>query len=242
MSVKAMGLVWDMECPAKINGKEFKPSHKFVLIAYADHADHNGKNIWPAIETIAKKTGLDTRTVQRLTKDMREMGYLVEDGKGPRGTNRWALPFSNKGDKLSPLTGDILTPDKLSGDKTDKSLGDNSLGDIPLNDKLTPEFKELNQELINNISNDVFDSWENMKERVKPDFQKAQYETWIAPTQGISFDDLTLNVATINDYARQWLDENLKELAQTHLGVYVKFITVETARERMPHLFEQETK
>src|SRR5690606_33018261 len=137
MSVKAMSLVWDMPCPATINEIEFKPGHKYVLLAYADHADHHGKNIYPAIATIAKKTGYEERSIQRLTHELEQMTVLVSDGTGPRGTNRFYIPFSGGGDKISPLT-------KFHGDKTSKSLGDIPSGDIPSGDKISPEFKELN--------------------------------------------------------------------------------------------------
>lgn len=132
MSVKAQALVWDLECPKEYNGLMFKPSHKFVLIAYADHADHHGKNIYPAVPTIARKTGLDDRSVQRLTHDLESMGLIVDDGMGPRGTNRWLLPYAPGGDKLSPVT-------ICQGDKNPESLGDIPSGDIPSGDKLSPE-------------------------------------------------------------------------------------------------------
>ena len=44
MSVKAMSWVWDQDIPRE---------QKFVLLAYADHADHDGGNIYPAVDTIA---------------------------------------------------------------------------------------------------------------------------------------------------------------------------------------------
>jgi DNA-binding MarR family transcriptional regulator len=145
MSVKAMALVWDLECPKDYNELTFKPNHKFVLIAYADHADHNGKSIYPAVSTIAKKTGYEERSIQRITSELESMGLLVEDGQGPKGTNRWYIPVNSGGDKISPLT-------KFRGDKNEKSLGDISSGDISSGDKMTPELKEpkplyINQEL-----------------------------------------------------------------------------------------------
>ena len=132
MSVKAMSLVWDMPCPETFNNLAFKPSHKYTLIAYADHADHLGRNIYPAVPTIAKKTGLDERTIQRLTKDLNDMGLLVDDGQGPRGTKRWKLPYDEGGDNLSPVT-------NCRGDKSKKSLGDIPSGDIPSGDNLSPK-------------------------------------------------------------------------------------------------------
>ena len=116
MSVKMMGLVWDLK---------IESNKKFVLLAYADHANHEGKNIWPAIETIAQKTGYHERSVQRITKNLQEDGFLVDDGDGPRGTNKWKIPLNLGGDKIAPLT---------SG--TQK--GDIPSGDIPSGDKMSP--------------------------------------------------------------------------------------------------------
>lgn len=135
MSVKAMAMVWDLECPKEYNGIEFRPSHKFTLLAYADHADHHGKNIFPAVLTVSKKTGLDERTTQRLTRDLTAMGIMVPDGQGPRGTNRFLLAYDDRGWHPVTLSGS-------QGDKSQNSLGDNSSGDIPSGDNVTPEFKE----------------------------------------------------------------------------------------------------
>ena len=135
MSAKATGLVWDLECPREVNGIAFRPAHKFTLVAYADHADHNGKNIWPAVPTIAKKTGYEARSITRLTNDLEEMGYLIADGTGPRGTNKWKLPYNDRGDGLSPRR-------PVRGDIDDKSLGDSALGDSASDDPVSPELTE----------------------------------------------------------------------------------------------------
>src|SRR5512138_2854074 len=135
MSVKAMSLVWDFKCPQIIGGIQYRPSHKFTLLAYADHADHQGKNMWPSVPTIARKTGYEERSVQRLTNDLEAMGLLIEHGQGPRGTNKWALPFTERGDSLSPRP-------LVTGDIDAKSLGDSASGDIPSGDPESPELKE----------------------------------------------------------------------------------------------------
>ena len=123
MSDKCNGLVWDMDCPAIYNSIPFKPGHKYCLLAYTDHADHWGKNIYPAIKSIALKTGYEERSVQRLTHELEEMGILITDGVGPHGTNRWKLALNRGGDKISPLG----------------ARGDIPSGDIPSGDKITPE-------------------------------------------------------------------------------------------------------
>lgn len=115
MSVKIMGLVWDLR---------MEPNRKFVLLAYADHANHEGKNVFPAVETISKKTGYHERSVQRLTRALEDSGYLVADGLGPNGTNKWRIPLTGGGDKIAPLT---------------NCRGDTDSGDIPSGDKMPPE-------------------------------------------------------------------------------------------------------
>lgn len=110
MSVKMMGLVWDADLDREL---------KFVLLAYADHADHDGGSIWPAVATIAWKTGYTDRQVIRLTKRLREMGILVPEGLSAKRTNVYridldALPIRDRpvrkqarrveGDKMSPTT------------------------------------------------------------------------------------------------------------------------------------------
>jgi len=106
MSVKTMGLVWDLDIPQ---------NEKFVLLAYADHADHNGRNMFPAVATIAKKTGYSERSVQRTTRSLEQKGYLVADGKGKNGTNKWKF---GRGDILSGVTNEAegVTSETKRGD------------------------------------------------------------------------------------------------------------------------------
>lgn len=106
MSVKIMGQVWDLDLPQ---------NEKFVLLAYADHADHNGDNIFPAVATVAKKTGYSERSIQRTTRSLEEKGYLVANGKGPKGTNKWKY---GRGDKLAGVTNEAegVTSETERGD------------------------------------------------------------------------------------------------------------------------------
>ena len=94
------GLVWDLP----ILG-EFGRPEKYILLAYADHADQNGRSIYPSVELISKKTGYEERAVQMITRILEKLGYLVEDGQGPRGTNRWLIPLERNagGAKIAPL-------------------------------------------------------------------------------------------------------------------------------------------
>lgn len=207
MSVKAMGLVWDLPCPKTYGEMMFKPSHKYVLIAYADHADHNGKNIYPAVPTIAKKTGLDDRTVQRLTHDLVVIGFLVGDGVGPRGTKKWHLPYNDGGDKLSPAA-------NCQGDKNEDSLDDIPSGDIPSGDKLPPEFKEPEPllKIQEEIPEDKF--WTRVIDQLKGDMPRASFDTYLRDTRAIRFHGNALEILAPNDEARAWLESRVTRAAE----------------------------
>jgi DnaD/phage-associated family protein len=100
MSAIMTGLVWDLP----ILG-EFGRPEKYILLAYADHADQNGRSIYPSVELISKKTGYEERAVQTITRSLEKLGYLVSDGQGPHGTNRWLIPLFRgpQGAKIAPL-------------------------------------------------------------------------------------------------------------------------------------------
>lgn len=97
MSVKIMGLVWDL------TEDQIDRDEKYVLLAYADHADHKGYNIYPAILTISEKTLYKERQTQSITKSLNEKGFLVADGRGPNGTNKWRIPLDAGGAKIAPV-------------------------------------------------------------------------------------------------------------------------------------------
>ena len=89
MSVKVMGAVFDI--------KGLSPTLKFVLLAYADHASHDGSGIWPAVQSIATKTGYSKRTIQNATKELQELGYMKKVGHHESGTNLWQINTPDMG-------------------------------------------------------------------------------------------------------------------------------------------------
>lgn len=87
MSGKVSGWVWDQELPI---------NEKYVLLAYADHADHAGNNIFPSVELMMQKTGYSERTVQRLTRRLERKGYLIKKSSGLGGrskTTQYSIPI-----------------------------------------------------------------------------------------------------------------------------------------------------
>lgn len=113
MSVKAMGRVFSMDMP---------PNLKLVLLALADHADHDGKGIHPGVPLVAQKTGYSEREVFRIIKELVSTNRLAvqEALPGKKVVYCLADPCqsvmgnpcqSDTPDKVSPLTSDALTPD-----------------------------------------------------------------------------------------------------------------------------------
>lgn len=76
MSVRIMGQVWEKDLPF---------NKAWVLMAMADHADHEGKNVFPSLALIAWKTGYALSSVKRIVADLRDDGILLPYGHTPGG-------------------------------------------------------------------------------------------------------------------------------------------------------------
>lgn len=130
MSIKVMNWVWEHSTA--------KGSELLLLLAIADTADDRGRNAFPSIATLAGKTRMSRRTVQRLVVKLETDGHLVLRREGGRRSNSYEIVVENPpeapisprpepvdeppepspaGDSLTPgqdVTGDNLTP--LRGD------------------------------------------------------------------------------------------------------------------------------
>ena len=107
-----MGLVWEQPI-----SEAFGRPEKYILLAYADHADQNGRSIYPSVELICTKTGYEERSVQTITRTLEKLGYLVPDGLGPSGTNRYRIPLvrgDDGGVKIAPLPMQKFAPEGIA--------------------------------------------------------------------------------------------------------------------------------
>jgi len=148
MSGKIMGLVFDADLPR---------DQKYILLAYADHADHNGENIFPSVPLIAWKTGYSERQVQRITQELITAKILVAMGESYLGTNVYkvntkALPqredFRPKGRGRPPKNGDILSDELIENGDISAKNGDKKEenGDIAMSHEpsINPHIKTSN--------------------------------------------------------------------------------------------------
>lgn len=86
MSIKLMGLVWDVEWPTQ--------SQLVIALKLADYANDDGEKVYPARETLAKKAHCSETTVKATLKAFRACGILHtvhEGGKGPKDTTVYRL-------------------------------------------------------------------------------------------------------------------------------------------------------
>lgn len=107
MSVKIMGLVWDCDLPKE---------QKYVLLAYADHADHDGRNIYPSYGRVAWKTGYSRRSIIRFTQELALKKILIPDGDGPNNVHRWRINVHRLPQRADyrPGDDDLSSAEKIS--------------------------------------------------------------------------------------------------------------------------------
>lgn len=84
MSVEAIS--WALSVPLGGN-------LKVVLIGIANHAHEDGTNAYPSVRTLARYACCERSTVQRCLRRLEELEWIVPDGTGANGTNRYRLPL-----------------------------------------------------------------------------------------------------------------------------------------------------
>lgn len=96
MSVEQMGEVWKLD---------LAPNKRLVLLAYADHADDDGDNVYPSLGRVAHKTGYSRDQVRRISKELAEDGLMEpvsQDDPDNNKPRRWRLTLEN-GTKTPPF-------------------------------------------------------------------------------------------------------------------------------------------
>jgi DnaD/phage-associated family protein len=93
MSVSLMSATFKATLPdVEVDGRNVAQSTlKVVLLALADHANDDGKSIYPAVARLAKMTGLTERSVQRAEHALQKIGILVQVGMSEYGTKEFKI-------------------------------------------------------------------------------------------------------------------------------------------------------
>lgn len=176
---------------AKIMGSIFDyvltPPQQIVLLAYADHSDHFGKNIFPSKRLIAWKTGYGVRQVQRITDQLLETGILKVDETPLGKPTKYSIDLSKgvkkpeykepkkKGEKVrQDVIRQDVTPDiAMSPDLRHSYV--TPTHDMPepkVYDE--PSVKSSNEPLPAPTSGAIIDAWLKVQDAVKPKAFKIQ--------------------------------------------------------------------
>lgn len=113
------------------------PTEAIVLVAMADTAHDDGTDSRQAVSTIAKKSRVSARTVQRVMRDLEERGLIklgdqrtVQHFPVNHRPVVWDLAIENRGVKLTPLDENRGVKSEFRGD-IDDGLGVSLLSPEP---------------------------------------------------------------------------------------------------------------
>ena len=85
----------------------WRPPAMLTLLAIADYCHPDGTGAYPSIATLAQKTGLTERSVQRIVHHLRDAGVItIKPGHGRGRANVYSIPMAVKGD-IEDVKGDI---------------------------------------------------------------------------------------------------------------------------------------
>ncbi len=217
MSYRLQPLIWNTD---------MKPSQRFVMLALVDYADDNGRNIYPSIETLSKKTGYSERNVQRILKSLEDEGLILIVGRSKYGTIRITLNLPAIQERKA-VEDDTPTDDKMSQINDKMSQNDDKMSQN--DDKMSPD------PLINPLINPLLDTVnthtrnENFENAEIADgtFQAEQRNPVIRIYEGVTC------------YLGIPAGEKGDELRQSILQIYQKKGTVEAAIEYMRPFFQE---
>lgn len=102
MSAKILGKVWDLDLPH---------NKLLILLALADHADHEGNNVFPSLGLVAWKTGYSQQQCRRVMADLEKDGILIAVQRKPGVKTIYRIDVG-KGILKEPYNS---TPSKMSG-------------------------------------------------------------------------------------------------------------------------------
>lgn len=81
---------------------EARLGERLVLIVLADHADGDGDNAFPSVETIGREALLSERQVQRCLRDLESDGFIQDMGASEFGTTTYRVVMEGGRQYVAP--------------------------------------------------------------------------------------------------------------------------------------------
>lgn len=202
MSIKLMTAAWERE--------DLAATHKLVLLALADWANDEGL-CWPSINRLAIKTSMASRSVQRLIRQLEEMGFVRREETVGKGNRYWiVIPATDCHPRHSvtpPLTECHPTPDTVSPNTSMIPQLNTSLNCASSDAPTQPALIE--DELVVTVQ-DVVDAWNDTADKIgKPKVQRisdGRKQVIRARIKQNTIDDFVVVFRNIeqSDFLRNW--------------------------------------
>lgn len=202
MSIRLMTAVWERE--------DLSATHKLVLLALADWANDEGL-CWPSINRLSIKTSMAGRSIQRLIRQLEEMGFIRREETAGKGNRYWiVIPATDCHPRHSvtpPLTDGHPIPDTVSPNTSMiPQLNTNLIcasSDAPAQPAL------IEDELVVTVQ-DVVDAWNDTADKIgKPKVQRisdGRKQVIRARIKQNTIDDFATVFRNIerSDFLRNW--------------------------------------
>ncbi|MBA4384768.1 MAG: hypothetical protein C0410_08535 [Anaerolinea sp.] len=229
MSIKVSSLVWGINLSVTL---------KIVCLCLADYANDQGNNIFPKNQTIAEKTGLNKRTVQKALRELEEINIINQVGYSKYGTKKYQINLEH----LSNLSSGRSVPPEIEDQDCENSFITN---DIRVNHSHPEGESEdtLSQEGMNyghprGESEDTLSELEVTDYHPGGDTDDIEYAigvNLVHPGGGSGTSDPSINHQVINHHLTRGLQENKKILEPGHESHKRSF----SSNQVFQYIFEQ---
>lgn len=194
LSIKLMTAVWELG--------SLPPTTKLVLLSLCDHANDSGESCYPSIKSIADKSSLSERQVQRLIRQLISCGAIsvTRNAKGGRGVTphyKINVDLIKKGDimssfkkgdmddaeRVTPVTekGDVdvtLTINKPSASQL-AAGNERSIDPPECEDEILPSSWHTFAEQLNIPDEQIYKSWRKFKQITSWPMQFNRWKSWV---------------------------------------------------------------
>jgi hypothetical protein len=125
-----------IEIMAPVLYRNIPTTRKMILLIYANFANDEGSNIFPSVGKVALMAGMSERTIQNETKAMKKEEILINEGHGPKGTNRYKINMGKIYELYSEINkgGETTSPVNLTTQRgeSDDTKGCKAIAPDPL--------------------------------------------------------------------------------------------------------------
>jgi hypothetical protein len=128
-----MALVQDHDWPERSTNEKIPSRVQIVAVAFVllRHADADGRNVFPAVGTVAELAGVGLATVRNVYRVMRGEGFLRPDGNGRHRTVKYRLIYPSLSSQIDPSGSIPLSKSRQTTNRTElPSAHSSPKGDI----------------------------------------------------------------------------------------------------------------